>query len=78
LTSTIIAYARAAKDESRIEAALEKAGISYSIRLDAVPDASEGTACSLAQVYVVGESNAARARATLEGAGLEDFVLGRR
>ena len=77
MTETV-AYARTAEDESLIEAALENAGLSYSIRLDAVPDASVGTACSLARVYSVEQSDAGRARVRLEKAGLEDRLIGRK
>jgi hypothetical protein len=75
VATATIAYARSAEDEARIETALDRAGIAYSIRLDAVAEASAGTACSLAQVYAVDESEASRAKATLESAGLARALM---
>jgi hypothetical protein len=64
-----IALARTARDEARIERALDAAGIAYTFTLDAAEPVEEGTVCYLGRRYEVGEEDAARARAALAQSG---------
>ena len=70
MTSAIVAYARTAHEESLIEAALDEAGIAYSISLDAAPESDEGAVCFLARAYRVGQDDAARAKDLLRARGV--------
>jgi hypothetical protein len=70
VTSAIIAYARTAEEESRIEAALDEAGIGYSFALDAAPESGEHAVCFLARAYQVSGEEAARAKAVLRARGV--------
>ena len=67
----IIAHARTAADEALIEAALDEAGIAYSIALDAAPETDDGAVCFLARAYQVRRDDAARAKDVLRARGVK-------
>jgi hypothetical protein len=68
--NVIVAYARSAAEEQRIEAALDGAGIAYDISLDAAPEVPGGAVCFLARAYRVATDDVARAKAVLAAIGL--------